>query len=256
MNKKTKIIIGAAAVVVIIAGIVAVTTLQHKEALTEAKDGAMEAMSEVRLEDYEESEQGQVEGLIKDYTVQVEKAESAEQVEKLMEQFWDEVNSIQTKEQKLDESKNEAKEEISSFSTKDYDADGVKKIEELQEKYMKAVDDAESENAVKKAVKNFKSAIEDVKTKAEIQAEQEALEEAEAAEAQKAAAPAKQATKADAQKYVGSDVSALIAACGAPNSRSYAQSCLGPGQDGVLRYNGFTVYTYKEGGKETVQSVE
>ena len=62
--------------------------------------------------------------------------------------------------------------------------------------------------------------------------------------------------KAIAQKYVGKDVSSLIAAVGSPTSRSYANSCLGSGEDGELRYNGFTVYTYRENGKETVQHVE
>lgn len=62
--------------------------------------------------------------------------------------------------------------------------------------------------------------------------------------------------KAIAQKYVGKDVASLIAAVGSPSSRSYANSCLGSGEDGELRYSGFTVYTYRENGKETVQHVE
>jgi hypothetical protein len=48
----------------------------------------------------------------------------------------------------------------------------------------------------------------------------------------------------------------LIAAIGSPNSRSYASSCIGEGEDGELSYNGFTVYTYRENGIETVQDVE
>lgn len=65
-----------------------------------------------------------------------------------------------------------------------------------------------------------------------------------------------QSQKSIAQSYVGKDVGSLIAAIGGPKSRSYAPSCLGEGQDGELRYSGFTVYTYKENGKETVQHVE
>ena len=42
----------------------------------------------------------------------------------------------------------------------------------------------------------------------------------------------------------------------APESVSYASSCLGSGEDGELVYNGFTVYTYKEGDSEVVQNVQ
>ncbi|MCD8239483.1 MAG: hypothetical protein LUC92_09150 [Clostridiales bacterium] len=71
--------------------------------------------------------------------------------------------------------------------------------------------------------------------------------------APEAAAP----TKADAEKYIGANVSSLTSAIGSPNSSSYADSCLGDGQDGELHYNGFVVYTYvDENGNETVDSVE
>lgn len=62
-------------------------------------------------------------------------------------------------------------------------------------------------------------------------------------------------TKADAAAYIGSSKSALINGIGAPNSSSYAPSCIGEGEDGELRYNGFTVYTYRENGSETVTDV-
>ena len=72
-------------------------------------------------------------------------------------------------------------------------------------------------------------------------------------EATPESAPA--ATKGDAQAFIGRSVSSLIAAIGQPLSRSYAPSCLGSGEDGELIYNGFTVYTYREGDTETVQDV-
>ncbi len=56
--------------------------------------------------------------------------------------------------------------------------------------------------------------------------------------------------------FVGSDVNALYGAFGYPGSTSYASSCMGPGEDGILYYDGFTVYTYREDGVETIQSVE
>ena len=68
--------------------------------------------------------------------------------------------------------------------------------------------------------------------------------------------PEPQAATADtARAYIGQSVSSLIAAIGSPLSQSYAPSCLGPGEDGELIYDGFTVYTYRENGVETVQDV-
>ena len=75
---------------------------------------------------------------------------------------------------------------------------------------------------------------------------------AEAAPAQQAA-PTEEASLETALKYVGKDVSKLYAAIGKPASSEYASSCMGDGEDGLLYYNGFTVTTYREGGKETVQ---
>ena len=69
-----------------------------------------------------------------------------------------------------------------------------------------------------------------------------------------AEAPA-EATADDARAYIGQNVSSLTDALGAPLSSSYAPSCLGPGEDGELIYDGFTVYTYREDGVETVEDV-
>ena len=58
-----------------------------------------------------------------------------------------------------------------------------------------------------------------------------------------------------AEELIGSEVSALFDAIGEPDSTDYASSCLGPGEDGELHYNGFTVYTYREGDTEIIQDV-
>ena len=63
------------------------------------------------------------------------------------------------------------------------------------------------------------------------------------------------ATADAARAYIGQSVSSMIAALGSPISSSYAPSCLGPGEDGELIYDGFTVYTYRENGVETVEDV-
>ena len=60
---------------------------------------------------------------------------------------------------------------------------------------------------------------------------------------------------ATAQEMIGEDISALTAAIGEPDDSSYASSCLGPGEDGELYYDGFTVYTYRENGVETISVV-
>ena len=50
----------------------------------------------------------------------------------------------------------------------------------------------------------------------------------------------------------------LYALIGEPESSDYAPSCLNPdvGEDGNLYYDGFIVYTYREGDMETVSYVE
>ena len=58
-----------------------------------------------------------------------------------------------------------------------------------------------------------------------------------------------------ALSFVNKDAAALIEALGEPLERTYVPSCLGSGQDGELRYEGFTVYTYREGDRETVKDV-
>lgn len=55
---------------------------------------------------------------------------------------------------------------------------------------------------------------------------------------------------------VDQDISALYAAVGEPESSRYEYSCSGPGDDGVLYYDGFVVFTYKENGVETVVDAE
>ena len=59
----------------------------------------------------------------------------------------------------------------------------------------------------------------------------------------------------DTESMIGEEVSKLIEAIGEPDSADYASSCLGPGEDGELQYDGFTVYTYKEGDSEVIQNV-
>ncbi len=53
-------------------------------------------------------------------------------------------------------------------------------------------------------------------------------------------------------------VSELVKLIGEPNSKDYVPSCLNPGvgEDGFWEYDGFTVYTYRADGKETVYEVE
>ena len=63
-------------------------------------------------------------------------------------------------------------------------------------------------------------------------------------------------TASQANGYVGSSASALESALGAPSSKSYSPSCMGDGEDGVWTYDGFTVYTYRENGTETVEAVQ
>ena len=53
-----------------------------------------------------------------------------------------------------------------------------------------------------------------------------------------------------------SDFAGLKALNGEPKKAEYFDSCMGAGMDGILKYQGFTVYTYKENGKEIIQGFE
>lgn len=61
---------------------------------------------------------------------------------------------------------------------------------------------------------------------------------------------------AAASEFIDRPVEELYDAIGMPESSDYASSCLGPGEDGNLYYDGFIVYTYREGNVETVRFVE
>ena len=65
-------------------------------------------------------------------------------------------------------------------------------------------------------------------------------------------------TVEDALACVDQDVAALYEAIGAPLSSSYEASCMGDGDDGILEYDGFIVFTYREkdGSAETVIDAE
>jgi len=67
-------------------------------------------------------------------------------------------------------------------------------------------------------------------------------------------------TKTDfeiAEECIDKSVEELYELIGEPLEKDYAPSCLGEGgEDGNLYYDGFIVYTYKEGEKETVHFVE
>ena len=86
-------------------------------------------------------------------------------------------------------------------------------------------------------------------------AHSQAAEDQPASEAAPAAptAPMEPASLEAARKYVGKDVAKLYAAIGEPRGSEYVSSCLGDGEDGILYYDGFTVTTYRENGKETVE---
>ena len=81
----------------------------------------------------------------------------------------------------------------------------------------------------------------------ETQASAEAAPETEAPAADK---------KALAESCIDKDISELYALIGEPESSDYAPSCMVEGEDGSLYYDGFVVYTTREGDVETVYYVE
>ena len=65
-------------------------------------------------------------------------------------------------------------------------------------------------------------------------------------------------TVEDALAFVDQPLADLIAAIGEPVESYYEYSCSGPGDDGLLTYDGFIVFTYREpdGSAETVIDAE
>ena len=65
-------------------------------------------------------------------------------------------------------------------------------------------------------------------------------------------------TVEDALAFVDQPLSDLIEAIGEPLEEYYEYSCSGPGDDGLLTYDGFIVFTYREpeGAGEVVIDVE
>ena len=59
-----------------------------------------------------------------------------------------------------------------------------------------------------------------------------------------------------AESCIDKPVAELYALIGEPDSSDYAPSCMGDGEDGNLYYDGFVVYTYREGDQESVYHVE
>lgn len=59
-----------------------------------------------------------------------------------------------------------------------------------------------------------------------------------------------------ANDCVGGSVTKLYKLIGEPTEKTYSPSCLGDGEDGVLRYDGFTVYTYKSLYDEEIRYIE
>lgn len=68
--------------------------------------------------------------------------------------------------------------------------------------------------------------------------------------------PVSSEAKDIAMSMEGQSTSDLFAAIGQPQSADYTTSCMGPGEDGNLYYDGFVVYTYREGSSEVIQYVE
>lgn len=67
--------------------------------------------------------------------------------------------------------------------------------------------------------------------------------------------PTPEPPQANPADYKGSDVSALYSVFGYPNGSDYGPSCLGSGEDGILYYDGFTVYTYRDDSGERILDV-
>ena len=64
------------------------------------------------------------------------------------------------------------------------------------------------------------------------------------------------ATLDEVLALVGQDVNNLYAIAGMPQDSHYEYSCSGPGDDGILYYQDYIVFTYVEDGLETIVDAE
>lgn len=164
----------------------------------------------------------------------------------------DESQTVQTgkTEDKKDESKTEEKSDETKTKTKTDDKTSTDSKTEDKTTETKPVTSSTNTTTTKPSASTSKPAASAPASKP-AQSKPAASAPAET----KPAEPAKP-TASQASGYVGSSASALESALGAPTSKSYSPSCMGEGEDGIWTYDGFTVYTYKEGGSETVEAVQ
>jgi len=155
----------------------------------------------------------------------------------------DSINEMSTGQEDVAEENNEAQSEEADI-----------KESENNETEGKEANIQETEASAKETAVNEAAGSESeiVDNQNDLQPQAEAEQSVQANEP--AMTPAEQ--KAVAVGYIGGSAKALKKAIGKPRSQAYAPSCLGDGDDGELYYDGFVVYTYKEGGNEEVTYVE
>lgn len=164
----------------------------------------------------------------------------------------DESQTVQTG--KTEDKKDEAKTEEKSDETKTEDAKTETKTDDKTSTDSKTEDKTNETKPVTSST-NTTTAKPSASTSKPAASAPASKPAASAPAETKPAEPAKP-TASQASGYVGSSASALESALGAPTSKSYSPSCMGEGEDGIWTYDGFTVYTYKEGGSETVEAVQ
>lgn len=151
-----------------------------------------------------------------------------------------------------------AKAETSTASVTESVSESASPVESNPVSSESASEDASESEAVSETASEAPSVVSEAVSEAPAESKVEKPQPVESKPASEAApaeqaAPAETASLETALKYVGKDVSKLYAAIGKPTSSEYASSCIGDGEDGLLYYDGFTVTTYRENGKETVQ---
>ena len=243
--------------ILMIIGIIGCRSKQGKT-IADLRVKAAAAIEHVNLSYYDEREQGKIRAMVHKYLYNLDACTQKSEIEKLLSDFKIELGKVVTAEDKLIAIKRETIAEIENYDLSQYEKNGRKTIRKLIKKYCEKIEKAENADDVVRIEEQFKAAVAGVQTRAEKVAAEEKRkqEETEAKqENENTNKPVARPSRATAQQYIGKSVSQLIAAIGYPSSTSYAPSCLGEGEDGVWRYPGFTVYTYKERNREIVQGV-
>ena len=193
MKKKTGIIIAA---VVVACGCAFGGWMYHSAQIDKMRNAGIETLHEgVVMDDYRDEQQEEMNAIFKKSEAEIMEAKDQESVDKINADAGKQIAEVKTDAQLDIEEGIETLE--GSVKLKDYRDEQKKEVKKILKKAKKSIESAEDQKAIDKALKKAKNDIAEIKTDAQLTAEEEAA--AEAAR-QAAAAAAARANKSSGKK--------------------------------------------------------